>query len=267
LVQNLVTLVRNANTCIHFFAVPRKCDEPWAKSFQPACDTSGRQHRNLCSLANAGALLAYKGPCLRTGCSNEGLICGADGITHISECAAEAQGIPKDYEGPCQFIGTSDGSTLQPSCKSRVKCLPLPKNCIGVTPSGACCPICGGVLRVIYSPTQVSSNSRNLNSSRFKWANYNMTSGFIRFQDSPTQQIPSSWLLMTLPPSWVPLYRRPSAGLGSTWVLERSSWSSSRRSRDHGQRHSSKLVSVRLTVSQRSFPNRVQSCRYALHCQ
>ena len=148
--------IRTGSLSLLFFSVPLKCEESWHRRHQPVCDTSGREHRNLCSLATAGAMLAYTGPCLRTGCLSEGPICGVDGETYPSECAAEARGMPTDYHGPCRFIGTGDGNYMKPSCGKSLKCPALPSNCIGVTPPGACCPMCGGVLQVIYSPQQVS---------------------------------------------------------------------------------------------------------------
>ncbi|CAG7819712.1 unnamed protein product, partial [Allacma fusca] len=150
-----ICLLPLSRRCRQFQCVPLKCEESWHKSPRPVCDTSGRQHRNMCSLTTHGSMLAYPSPCLRTGCSHEGPVCGIDGETYSSECAAEARGIPKDYNGPCRFIGLGDGAHLEPGCLDRVECPELPPNCIGVTPSGACCPICGGILRVIYSPTQV----------------------------------------------------------------------------------------------------------------
>ncbi|GJQ88370.1 putative reversion-inducing cysteine-rich protein with Kazal, partial [Trypoxylus dichotomus] len=37
-----------------------------------------------------------------------------------------------------------------------IKCRPLPdRNCLGFTPPGACCPICGGTLRLLFSRKQI----------------------------------------------------------------------------------------------------------------
>lgn len=37
-----------------------------------------------------------------------------------------------------------------------VKCPPLSDNtCLGITPPGACCPICGGALKLLYSRKQI----------------------------------------------------------------------------------------------------------------
>src|SRR5688572_26762811 len=124
------------------------------KSKQAVCDSQNQQHSNLCTMANSGSVLAHRGVCHHKNCSPQGVICGIDGETYASECAAKSQGIPKDYDGPCRVIGMSDGSTMQQSC-AKVICPKLPRNCVGATPPGACCPVCDGILLVIFSPSQV----------------------------------------------------------------------------------------------------------------
>lgn len=59
-----------------------------------------------------------------------------------------------DYEGACIAVGLiTDQKSHQ--CPN-IKCAPLPdKNCIGITPPGACCPICGGAMRLLYSRKQI----------------------------------------------------------------------------------------------------------------
>lgn len=59
-----------------------------------------------------------------------------------------------DYVGPCMAVGLiTDVKTKQ--CP-RVQCAPLPdQNCLGITPPGACCPICAGSLRLLYSRKQI----------------------------------------------------------------------------------------------------------------
>lgn len=57
-----------------------------------------------------------------------------------------------DYFGPCKAIGLIDTDT---KC-SYVKCpRKLPDNCIGFIPTGACCPICGAALKIVYSRKQI----------------------------------------------------------------------------------------------------------------
>jgi reversion-inducing cysteine-rich kazal motif protein len=89
-------------------------------------------------------------------CENNGSVCGIDGETYLSECAAHANQVSVDYQGPCMAVGLiGDQARLQCS-DSAVKCLSLSRlGCLGVTPPGACCPVCGGSLRLLYSQKQV----------------------------------------------------------------------------------------------------------------
>lgn len=104
-------------------------------------------------MAHNNAKLAYRGKCLKN-CRFKGEVCGINGKTYFSECAALADFIRIDYEGPCISVGLiTDRKTLQ--CSS-VKCRPLSdSNCFGITPPGACCPVCGGALRILFSHKQL----------------------------------------------------------------------------------------------------------------
>lgn len=61
-----------------------------------------------------------------------------------------------DYNGICRAVGLiNDESTETTRCSS-VKCEKrLPGNCLGIVPPGACCPVCGGVIRIVYSRKQI----------------------------------------------------------------------------------------------------------------
>lgn len=89
-------------------------------------------------------------------CENSGPVCGIDGETYLSECAAHARRVSVDYQGPCMAVGLI-GDQARPQCSdSAVKCPPLARpGCLGVTPPGTCCPVCGGSLRLLYSQKQV----------------------------------------------------------------------------------------------------------------
>lgn len=118
------------------------------------CDTEQQEHLNLCHLARYGKTLAYKGPCLKD-CRIDGQVCGIDGETYISECAAKANHISVDYRGPCLAVGLIS-EVAKPQCGPAVACPPLPlAGCLAVTPPGACCPICAGALKLLYSRKQV----------------------------------------------------------------------------------------------------------------
>lgn len=57
-----------------------------------------------------------------------------------------------DYFGPCRAVGFIDGDT---KC-SAVKCpRRLPDHCLGIIPTGACCPVCAGALKIVYSRKQI----------------------------------------------------------------------------------------------------------------
>jgi reversion-inducing cysteine-rich kazal motif protein len=61
-----------------------------------------------------------------------------------------------DYSGSCRAVGLiNDESTEANRCAS-VKCEnKLSEHCMGIVPPGACCPVCGGVIRIIYSRKQI----------------------------------------------------------------------------------------------------------------
>ncbi|KAL8576251.1 hypothetical protein ACOMHN_006174 [Nucella lapillus] len=121
------------------------------------CDTTGEEFTNACLLFSHHRTLAYRGHCQEF-CSVSGPVCGHDGETYSSECAARAASITVDYPGACRAIGNLTASSMQVgisgrslSC-SRVQCPPLrPAHCQGVTPPGACCPVCAAQLRALFS--------------------------------------------------------------------------------------------------------------------
>lgn len=85
-----------------------------------------------------------------------GKVCGVNGVTYISECAAWAEYVSVDYSGPCLAVG-SISDLMEPKCTfDRIICPKLKKpNCLGFTAPGACCPKCGGALRILYSKKQI----------------------------------------------------------------------------------------------------------------
>ncbi|XP_037952722.1 reversion-inducing cysteine-rich protein with Kazal motifs-like [Teleopsis dalmanni] len=120
---------------------------------QPVCDTKGDTYASACDLLNAKAQLSYWGSCFRS-CSTKGPVCGINGVTYAHECAAWADYIVIDYRSRCREIGllTHD---MGRRCRT-IKC-PNPPSpyCKGIVPPGACCPICAGAFRVIYSRKQI----------------------------------------------------------------------------------------------------------------
>ncbi|XP_073979383.1 reversion-inducing-cysteine-rich protein with kazal motifs isoform X2 [Rhodnius prolixus] len=128
------------------------------------CSTSGQFEPNPCSLLVHRQLeLAYFGQCLLD-CSNEGSVCGIDGNTYMSECQAHARLIAVDYTGPCITVGLIN-SEPKKQCSNSVKCPPLAEaGCLGVTPPGACCPICTGALKVLFSQKQIDRTVNSMDS-------------------------------------------------------------------------------------------------------
>lgn len=86
----------------------------------------------------------------------KGTVCGVNGVTYSSECAAWAEYVGVDYLGPCLAVGPVSDA-MEPKCQfDRIICPPLKKaGCQGFTPPGACCPKCGGALRILYSKKQI----------------------------------------------------------------------------------------------------------------
>ncbi|XP_070565253.1 reversion-inducing cysteine-rich protein with Kazal motifs-like [Ptychodera flava] len=125
---------------------------------EPVCDTEEREHANLCTMLRRGKKLAYYGRCQRA-CHEElsVTVCGQNGETYISKCAAWSDRVTIDYLGHCQAVGKLSDEEVSARC-STVKC---PKwnnpSCVGITPPGACCPICAGQLRILYS-TKVTND-------------------------------------------------------------------------------------------------------------
>ncbi|XP_018350933.1 PREDICTED: reversion-inducing cysteine-rich protein with Kazal motifs [Trachymyrmex septentrionalis] len=139
--------------CRQYECVPIDCN-PRDESSGPVCDQENRQYPSVCAMIRAGATLGYRGPCLK-GCSLRDWVCGINGETYANECAAWAEKVVVDYEGPCVAVGLI-GDETKPRCGDAVQCPPLKEPyCVGVTPPGACCPICGGAARLFYSKKQV----------------------------------------------------------------------------------------------------------------
>ncbi|KAG5305855.1 RECK protein, partial [Pseudoatta argentina] len=139
--------------CRQYECVPIDCN-PRDESSGPVCDQENRQYPSVCAMIRAGTTLGYRGPCLK-GCSLRDWVCGINGETYANECAAWADKVVIDYEGPCVAVGLI-GDETKPRCGDAVQCPPLKEPyCVGVTPPGACCPVCGGAARLFYSKKQV----------------------------------------------------------------------------------------------------------------
>ncbi|XP_076293444.1 reversion-inducing-cysteine-rich protein with kazal motifs [Lasioglossum baleicum] len=148
-----VCLSKLHKPCRQYDCVPLDCD-PRGEYNGPVCDKENRQHRSVCAMIRAGATLGYRGQCLE-GCTLRGPVCGVNGEIYANECAAWAERTVVDYFGPCVAVGLI-GDQAKPRCGDLVQCPKLIEPyCIGVTPPGACCPVCGGAAKLFYSKKQV----------------------------------------------------------------------------------------------------------------
>lgn len=83
-------------------------------------------------------------------------MCGINGNTYASECAAWADFVSVDYTGVCVAVGMLTPPMSNKCLLDRVTCPPLVRaDCLGYTPPGACCPVCGGALKLLYSRKQI----------------------------------------------------------------------------------------------------------------
>ncbi|XP_045152461.1 reversion-inducing cysteine-rich protein with Kazal motifs-like, partial [Echinops telfairi] len=133
--------------CNQYECVPRQftCDQ----ARDPVCDTDHTEHNNLCTLYQRGKRLSYKGLC-RSFCRAAEPVCGHNGETYSSVCAAYSDRVAVDYHGPCQAVGVLAEYGSLAECAA-VKCPPLSgTGCKPVIPPGACCPLCAGMLRVLF---------------------------------------------------------------------------------------------------------------------
>ncbi|XP_043921043.1 reversion-inducing cysteine-rich protein with Kazal motifs [Protopterus annectens] len=124
-----------------------------------ACDTDNVEHPNLCALYQRGKTLAYMGPC-QPMCKPFDLVCGHNGETYSNMCAAYADRVAVDYSGQCQAVGVNYDHGSQSACAT-ITCPPLSaEGCKPVVPPGACCPVCAGMLKILYSEEQLDVFSK-----------------------------------------------------------------------------------------------------------
>ncbi|MBN3272830.1 TGFR1 protein, partial [Polyodon spathula] len=89
-------------------------------------------------------------------CKPEKPVCGHNGETYSSVCAAHSDRVAVDYLGHCHAVGVVSDSATHAACAA-IKCPPLSASgCTPVIPPGACCPLCAGMLRVLWSKDQLN---------------------------------------------------------------------------------------------------------------
>ncbi|XP_071966261.1 reversion-inducing cysteine-rich protein with Kazal motifs-like [Antedon mediterranea] len=141
-------------------AVDWNCDDEVLTS---VCDTDGETHLNLCSMYKAGKTFAYNGDC-KNHCDNSNTmaVCGHNGETYSNVCEAWNDHTTVDYYGACQAVGILSDGEGNSECFA-MYCPPQNvQNCLGVTPPGSCCPICGGEIQVLFSETIANKMSEAL---------------------------------------------------------------------------------------------------------
>ncbi|PIK49195.1 Reversion-inducing cysteine-rich protein [Apostichopus japonicus] len=123
---------------------------PLEKCQQYECDPPAS--RNLPSVA-------YQSPKLTEGeCHGDGVqVCGHNGETYPSKCVAWQHKTTVDYLGPCEAVGPiSDVDTVS-QCDT-IDCPELlSTNCMGITPPGSCCPVCAGLIRILFSKKEADT--------------------------------------------------------------------------------------------------------------
>lgn len=146
--------------CSQHECVPRQlnCDQ----TQDPVCDTDSVEYSNVCTLYQKGKNLAYRGPC-QPFCKSVEPVCGHNGETYSSVCAAYSDRVAVDYYGHCQAVGVLSDYGFHTEC-AFVKCPQLSATgCKPVIAPGACCPLCAGMLRILYDKDKLDNFARVTN--------------------------------------------------------------------------------------------------------
>ncbi|XP_018422723.1 PREDICTED: reversion-inducing cysteine-rich protein with Kazal motifs-like [Nanorana parkeri] len=140
--------------CRQYECMPRqiKCEH----LRDPVCDSDNMEHPNICTLYQRGKQLSYKGSCQHF-CKSVEPVCGHNGETYSNVCSAYYDRVAVDYYGRCQDVGIFSDHSFHTECSS-VKCPLNPKSgCMPIIPPGACCPLCSGVLRILFDKEKLDA--------------------------------------------------------------------------------------------------------------
>ncbi|KAM9553317.1 reversion-inducing cysteine-rich protein with Kazal motifs-like isoform 1-T1 [Salvelinus alpinus] len=130
---------------------PSGCDK---SHMDPACDTDNVEHPNLCQLLLMSKTLAYMGHC-QDACKRARPVCGHNGETYNTVCEAYSDRVAVDYQGRCHAVGAVAEFASDSGC-DMIPCPALSTpGCIPVTPPGACCPLCAGMLQILWNKEQM----------------------------------------------------------------------------------------------------------------
>ncbi|KAJ8413281.1 hypothetical protein AAFF_G00092770 [Aldrovandia affinis] len=131
---------------------PLVCDK---SQLDPACDTANVEHSSLCLLYQRGKTLAYRGHC-QDACRRPKPVCGHNGETYSTVCAAYSDRVAVDYPGRCHAVGAVSEYASDSGCNA-IHCPALStKGCTPVMPPGACCPLCAGMLQILWNKEQMN---------------------------------------------------------------------------------------------------------------
>uniref|UniRef100_A0A8C7R8P2 Reversion-inducing cysteine-rich protein with Kazal motifs n=1 Tax=Oncorhynchus mykiss TaxID=8022 RepID=A0A8C7R8P2_ONCMY len=121
-----------------------------------ACDTDNVEHPNLCQLLQMDKTLAYMGHC-QDACKKARPVCGHNGETYNTVCEAYSDRVAVDYQGRCHAVGAVAEFASDSGC-DMIPCPALSTpGCIPVTPPGACCPLCAGMLQILWNKEQINN--------------------------------------------------------------------------------------------------------------
>lgn len=96
-------------------------------------------------------------------CKSVEPVCGHNGETYSSVCAAYSDRVAVDYYGHCQAVGVLSDYGFHTEC-AFVKCPQLSATgCKPVIAPGACCPLCAGMLRILYDKDKLDNFARVTN--------------------------------------------------------------------------------------------------------
>ncbi|CAB1349661.1 unnamed protein product, partial [Coregonus sp. 'balchen'] len=90
-------------------------------------------------------------------CKKARPVCGHNGETYNTVCEAYSDRVAVDYQGRCHAVGAVAEFASDSGC-DMIPCPALSTpGCIPVTPPGACCPLCAGMLQILWNQEQMNN--------------------------------------------------------------------------------------------------------------
>ncbi|CDQ94918.1 unnamed protein product [Oncorhynchus mykiss] len=92
---------------------------------------------------------------MQDACKRARPVCGHNGETYNTVCEAYSDRVAVDYQGRCHAVGAVAEFASDSGC-DMIPCPALSTpGCIPVTPPGACCPLCAGMLQILWNKEQM----------------------------------------------------------------------------------------------------------------